>query len=152
MLEALIAGQTDSKEPATMAHGRLHATPAELEAALRSRVTAHHRFMLRLHLGQIDSIEEAIASIDKQVNDHDQHFRAAIELLKSVPWVGSLAAEVIVSEIGVEMDRFRTAGNLVSWAGFCPKNDESAGKRRSRRLKAGAPWLKTTLVQCAWGA
>jgi transposase len=152
MLEALIAGQTDPKELAAMAHSRLHATPAELEAALRGRVTAHHRFMLRLHLDQIDSIEEAIARIDKQVNDNDQHFRAAVELLKSVPGVGSLAAEVIVSEIGVEMDRFATAGNLVSWAGLCPKNDESAGKRRSNRLKAGAPWLKTTLVQCTWGA
>jgi len=70
----------------------------------------------------------------------------------ATPGVGSLAAEVIVSEIGVEMDRFASAGNPISWAGICPKNDESAGKRRSNRLKAGAPWLKTTLVQCAWGA
>jgi transposase len=152
MLEALIAGQTEPKQLAAMAHGRLQATPAELEAALRGRVTAHHRFMLRLHLDQVDSFDEAIARIDKQVSDNDQHFRAAVELLKSVPGIGSLAAEVIVSEIGIEMDRFATAGNLVSWAGLCPKNDESAGKRKSNRLKAGAPWLKTTLVQCAWGA
>ena len=73
-------------------------------------------------------------------------------MLKSIPGVGSLAAEVIVSEIGIEMNRFASAGNLVSWAGLCPKNDESAGKRRSNRLKAGAAWLKTTLVQCAWAA
>jgi transposase len=152
MLEALIAGQTDPKELAAMAHGRLQATPAELEAALRGRVTAHHRFMLRLHLDQIDSFDEAIARIDKEVKDNDKNFRAAVELLKSVPGVGSLAAEVIVSEIGIEMTRFATASNLVSWAGLCPKNDESAGKRRSNRLKAGAPWLKTTLVQCAWAA
>ncbi|MFP5276126.1 MAG: IS110 family transposase [Acidobacteriota bacterium] len=152
MLEALIAGQTDPGELAAMAHGRLQATPAELEAALRGRVTAHHRFMLKLHLDQIDSFDEAIARIDKEVNSNNQNFRSAVALLKSVPGVGSLAAEVIVSEIGVEMDRFATAGHLISWAGLCPKNDESAGKRRSNRLKAGAPWLKTTLVQCAWGA
>jgi transposase len=152
MLEALIAGQTDPKELAAMAHGRLQATPADLEAALRGRVTAHHRFMLRLHLDQIDSFDEAIARIDKEVKDNDKNFRAAVELLKSIPGIGSLAAEVIVSEIGIEMNRFATAGNLVSWAGLCPKNDESAGKRRSNRLKAGAPWLKTTLVQCAWAA
>ena len=135
-----------------MAHGRLQATPAELEAALRGRVTAHHRFMLRLHLDQIDSFDEAIARIDKEVKDNDKNFRAAVELLKSVPGVGSLAAEVIVSEIGIEMTRFATASNLVSWAGLCPKNDESAGKRRSTRMKKGAPWLKTVLIQCAWAA
>jgi transposase len=152
MLEALIAGQTDPKELAAMAHGRFQATPAELEVALRGRVTAHHRFMLKLHLDQIDSFDEAIARIDKEVKDNDKNVRATVELLKSIPGVGSLAAAVIVSEIGIEINRFATVGNLVSWAGLCPRNDESAGKRRSNRLKAGAPWLKTTLVQCAWGA
>ena len=121
MLEALISGRTDPKELAAMAHCRLQATPAELDAALRGRVTAHHRFMLKLHLDQIDSFDEAIARIDKEVKDNDKNFRAAVELLKSVPGVGSLAAEVIVSEIGIEMNRFATAGNLVSWAGLCPK-------------------------------
>ncbi len=134
MLEALISGQTDPRELAAMAHGRLQATPAALEAALRGRVTTHHRFMLRLHLDQIDSFDQAIARIDKEVKDNDKNFRAAVELLKSVPGVGSLAAEVIVSEIGIEMNRFTTAGNLVSWAGLCPKNDESAGKRRQAQV------------------
>jgi len=70
----------------------------------------------------------------------------------SVPGVGVLGAQVIVSEIGTDMSRFPSDGHLISWAGICPRNDESAGKRRSNRLRKGAPWLKTTLVQCAWAA
>ena len=58
----------------------------------------------------------------------------------------------IISEIGIDMSRFPTAGHLISWAGLCPRNDESAGKRRSNRMRKGAPWLKTTLIQCAWAA
>ncbi len=152
MIEALIDGKTDPKELAGLADGRLRATSAELEAALRGRVTAHHRFMLKLHRDQIDSLDEAIARIDKEVNDNDKSFRAAVALLKSVPGVSSLSAEVILSEIGIAMDRFATAGHLVSWAGLCPKNDESAGKRRSTRMRDGDPWLKTVLIQCAWSA
>jgi transposase len=79
-------------------------------------------------------------------------FRVAIEMLSTIPGLSSLSAEVIVSEIGIDMSRFPTEGHLISWAGLCPKNDESAGKRRSNRMKKGAPWLKTTLVQCAWAA
>jgi transposase len=78
-------------------------------------------------------------------------FHDAVRLLRSIPGVSDLTARVIVSEIGTDMTRFPTAGHLISWAGLCPRNDESAGKRRSTRLKR-APWLKTTLVQCAWAA
>src|SRR5579863_2510554 len=69
-----------------------------------------------------------------------------------MPGISETAARVIVSEIGYDMSRFPTAGHLVSWAGLCPRNDESAGKRRSTRIRKGAPWLKTALVQCGWGA
>jgi transposase len=79
-------------------------------------------------------------------------FRAAVKQLSSAPGVKALSAQVIVSEIGIDMSRFPSDGHLVSWAGICPRNDESAGKRRSNRLRKGAPWLKTTLVQCAWSA
>ena len=79
-------------------------------------------------------------------------FRQAVRLLRTIPGVSDLTAQVIVSEIGTDMSRFPTAGHLISWAGLCPRNDESAGKRRSTRLRKGAPWLKTTLVQCAWAA
>ena len=73
-------------------------------------------------------------------------------MLNAIPGVSRLSAEVIIAEIGIDMSRFETAGHLISWAGLCPNNDESAGKRRSTRMKKGAPWLKTTLVQCAWAA
>jgi transposase len=152
MIEALIAGQTDPEALAALAHGRIRATAPELEAALRGRVTAHHRFMLQLHLNHLDAVDAAIASIDKEVGANVEPFRVAIEMLTTIPGISSLAAEVLVSEIGIDMSRFQTVGQLLSWAGLCPRNDESAGKRRSNRMKTGAPWLKTTLIQCAWAA
>lgn len=152
MIEALIAGQTDPEALAALAHSRIHATRAELEAALRGRVTPHHRFMLRLHLDPLDALDAAIARIDMEVDGNVEPFRTAVERLTSIPGVSQLSAEVIVAEIGIDMGRFATEGHLISWAGLCPKNDESAGKRRSNRMKKGAPWLKTTLIQCAWAA
>ena len=139
MIEALIAGQTDPGTLADLAHRRLQASGAELEAALRGRVTAHHRFLLRLHLEQVDALDAAIARIDQEVDANVEPFRAAVEVLSSIPGVSSLSASVIVSEIGVDMSRFPSEGHLISWAGLCPKNDESAGKRRSTRMKKGAP-------------
>ena len=108
--------------------------------------------MLRLHLDQLDALDAAIGRIDKEVDSNVEPFRVAIEMLKTIPGVSRLSAEVIVSEIGIDRSRFPTEGDLISWAGLCPKNDQSAGKRRSTRMKKGAPWLKTTLVQCAWAA
>jgi transposase len=152
MLEALVAGESDPAKLAALAHPRLAATPERLREALRGRVTRHHRFLLRLHLDQIDGLDAAVARIDQEVEAHLAPFRAAVGLLTSVPGIGELAAQVIVAEIGLDMARFPSAGHLLSWAGLCPRNDESAGKRRSSRLRKGAPWLKTTLVQCAWAA
>jgi len=152
MIEALIAGETDPEGLAALAHRRIKATPDELEAALHGRVTRRHRFLLRLHLQQIDAIDAAIDQIDQEVDADVEPFRAAIALLTSIPGVSVLSAEIILAEIGRDMSRFPTAGHLISWAGLCPKNDESAGKRRSTRMRKGAPWLKTTLVQCAWAA
>ena len=120
--------------------------------ALRGQVTSHHRFLLRLHLRQIDALEAAVAEIDREVQADLEPFRAAVRLLSSIPGVSALSAEVIVAEIGTEMGRFPSAGHLLSWAGLCPRSGESAGKRRSTRLRHGAPWLKATLVQCAWAA
>jgi transposase len=152
IIEALIAGQTMPQALARLAHRRIHASTDELEAALRGRVTRHHRFLLKLHLDQIDAFDAAIARIDEEVSANVEPFRIAIEMLAAIPGVGDLSATIIVSEIGIDMSRFPTAGHLISWAGLCPKNDQSAGKRRSTRMKKGAPWLKSTLVQCAWCA
>jgi len=152
MIEALVAGETDPAQLAPLAHRRLRAPPEALCEALRGRVTRHHRFLLALHLRQIDALGEAIAAIDQEVEANLAPFRAAVRLLTTIPGVSALTARTIISEIGQDMTRFPSAAHLVSWAGLCPRNDESSGKRRSTRLRKGAPWLKTTLVQCAWAA
>src|SRR5712691_2898279 len=152
MIEALIAGESNPAKLARLANYRLKASQEKLREALRGRVTKHHRFLLRLHLNQIDALDASIATIDQQVEAGIAPFRVAVELVTSIPGVSDLGAQVIVSEIGTDMSRFPSEGQLISWAGMCPRNDESAGKRRSNRMRKGAPWLKTTLVQCAWAA
>ncbi len=152
MLNAIIAGETDPARLAALAHPGVKSPQAKLQEALRGRVTAHHRFLLKLHLGQIDQLDAAISTIDSEIEANLAPFRTAVELVSTIPGVGPLGAQVIVSEIGTDMSRFPNAGHLLSWAGLCPRNDESAGKRRSTRLRKGAPWLKTMLVQCAWAA
>ena len=152
MLDALIAGESDPARLAALAHAGVKCPQDKLREALRGRVTRHHRFLLQLHLRQIDALDAAIATIDQEVEGNLAPFRTAVELVSTVPGVSTLSAQVIVSEVGTDMSRFHTAGHLLSWAGLCPRNDESAGKRRSTRLRKGAAWLKTVLVQCAWAA
>jgi transposase len=106
MLEALIAGETDPLKLAVLVHRRIESSAAEIEAALRGRVTAHHRFLPQLHLDHVDALDTAIAHIDQEVDGNVEPFRAAIERLTTVPGVSRLSAEVIVSEIGLDMERF----------------------------------------------
>ena len=131
---------------------RVKATRQEVVEALRGHVSAHHRFMLKLHLGQIDALSKAITQIEEEAGERLAPFRQAAALLTTIPGISETAATVIVSEIGIDMSRFPSAAHLISWAGLCPRSDESAGKRRSTRIRKGAPWLKTLLVQCAWSA
>ena len=152
MIEALIAGESNPAKLARLANYRLKASQEKLREALRGRVTKHHRFLLRLHLNQIDALDAAIATVDQQVQAGIAPFRCAVELVTSIPGVSDIGAQVIVSEIGTDMSRFPSESHLISWAGMCPRNDESASTRRSNRVRKGAPWLKTTLVQCAWAA
>ena len=152
MIEALIAGESNPAKLARLANYRLRASQEKLREALRGRVTKHHRFLLRLHLNQIDALDAAIATVDQQVQAGIAPFRCAVELVTSIPGVSDIGAQVIVSEIGTDMSRFPSESHLISWAGMCPRNDESASKRRSNRVRKGAPWLKSTLVQCAWAA
>lgn len=152
ILEALIQGQTDPEQLAQLAVGSLRTKRVELVESLRGRLTTHHRFMLQLHLGLYDSVHTAVAAVDHQLEEQLHPFRQAAELLETMPGIGRIAAEVILAEIGPDMERFPTAGHLRSWAGLCPRMDESAGKKRSTRIRKGAPWLKTTLVQAAWAA
>jgi len=145
-------GETDPAKLAALAHPKVRAPQARLREALRGRVKRHHRFLLDLHLQQIDALDAGIAAIDREVDAGLASFRDAVKQLSTIPGVSELSAQVILSEIGVDMSRFATAAHLRSWAGLCPRNDESAGKRRSTRLRTGAPWLKATLVQCGWAA
>ena len=149
MIEALIAGQRDPAKLARLADPRVKASQETLRQALRGRVTRQHRFLLRLHLDQIDGLDAAIAKIDREVEAAIAPFRTAVEQISSVPGVKKLAALQIISEIGTDMSRFPNDANLVSWACICPRSDESAGKRRSTRIRKGSPWLKTALVQSA---
>jgi transposase len=152
MIEALIAGESDPVRLTELAHRRIKAPPEKLRAALHGRVTDHHRFLLRLHLKQIDGLSALIGELDQEVDSHLAPFRSAVEQLITMPGIKALAASTILAEIGVDMGRFPSAGHLLSWARLCPRNDESAGKRRSSRLKKGANWIKTTMIQCAWAA
>ena len=153
LLQALIDGHDDPQRLASCVVGnRLKASRAELAEALSGRIRAHHRFMLRLHLGHIDALDKAIADIEREVGLGLDSFRQAARLLSTMPGISAVSANVLIAEIGIDMSRFATAGHLLSWACLCPRNDESAGKRRSTRLRRGGIWLKTTLVQAAWAA
>jgi transposase len=152
ILNALIAGETDPNRLADLTRGRLKTTRADLLDALHGRITDHHRFMLKLHLAQIDALDVAITSIEARIGDALGPFRAAASLLTTMPGLSETTARVLIAEIGTDMTRFPTVGHLISWAGFCPRLDESAGKRRSTRTRQTSPWLKPTLINAAWAA
>ena len=152
VLAALIAGETDPERLADCTTGRLKASRADIIAAVHGRVTAHHRFLLKLHLSQVDALTAAVQQVERQADEVLRPFREAADRLQTIPGVSETVARVLVAEVGVDMAQFPTAGHLVSWAGLCPRLDESAGKRRSTRLRHATPWLKTTLVQAAWAA
>ena len=151
-LDALIAGETDPEKLADLARGRLRASRAQIVEALRGRMREHHRFMLQLHLAQVNALQSAIAQLEARLGERLEPFRENVKLLVTMPGISQTAAQVMASEMGMDMHRFPSADSLVSWAGMCPRSDESAGKRRSTRIRKGAPWLKTTLIQAAWAA
>lgn len=152
ILHALIAGETDPERLASLARGRIKASHRQLVDALHGRLTAHHRFMLKLHLDQIDAIEAGLTTLEARLTEALRPFRPAVDLLTTMPGISQTVAAVMLAEMGDDLRPFPTAAHLVSWAGFSPRLDESAGKRRSTRTRPSAPWLKTTMVQAAWAA
>jgi transposase len=164
IIKAMIAGITNPQKLAALAHRRIKATPQALCEALHGRVTDHHRFRLRLHLRQYDALDdeinrvgEEIARVIARIDDQREvagqaRFCTLRRELCNIPGISVLSADVILAEIGLDMGRFPTAGHLVAWAGLCPGQNESAGKQKPSKLRKGAPWLKTTLVQCAVSA
>lgn len=152
MLAAIVDGEDDPERLADLAKGNARKRRLELIEALRGHVTAHHRTMIRLHLDLVAALETALAQVDDAVGKALAPISHAVDLLKTVPGISDIAGHVVIAEIGTDMSRFPTPGHLVSWAGLCPKNDESAGKRRSTRVRKSGNWLKTTLVTAAWAA
>jgi transposase len=152
MLAAIIEGETDPERLADLARGNARHKRRELIESLHGRVTPHHRALLKLHLDLVNALQIALKEVDEAVGKALAPISYAAELLKTMPGVSDVVANVILSEIGADMSRFPTAGHLISWAGLCPRSDQSAGKRRSTRIRKGGPWLKTTLVTAAWAA
>jgi transposase len=152
ILKAIVAGETDPMKLAELGGPRLAATKSQLADALLGRVRPHHRFLIEQHLKTIEQLEETITAFDERIEAALEPFRDAIERLKEVPGLSETSVQILLAEIGADMSRFPTAGHLLSWAGLIPRLDESAGKRRSTRVKKGAPWLKPVLVQCAHAA
>jgi transposase len=152
MLRSMIAGEANPDRLAALASHALAASRQTLSEALQGRVSAHHRFLLKQQLQTIEHLEQVVAEFEAQIEAALPPFQAAIERLLTIPGVSKTAAHVIPAELGPDMSCFPTTAHLLSWAGLCPMLNESAGKVMSRRLRKGAPWLKTCLVQCAWAA
>jgi transposase len=152
MIRALIAGREDPEGLADLARQRLRRKLPELQAALRGRVTEHHRFLLRLLMSHLDSLEGLIATLGARIAAVMPPFAAVVERLQTIPGVGQRVAESLIAEVGTEMEPFPSAGHLASWAGMCPGHDRRAGKHRSGRTTKGDRWLRRTLTQAAWAA
>jgi transposase len=152
MLEALVSGTTDPSVLADLAKGRLRAKLPALREALEGRFDRLHGVWIGAILKHIDFLDEQIASLTEAIGEQIAPFEAAVELLRSIPGVQRRAAEVIIAEIGVDMSVFPDAKHLASWAGQCPGNDQSAGKRRSGKTRNGSKWLDWALEESALAA
>lgn len=150
MLEAVVGGEQDAEVLAELARGKLRAKLPALRQALDGRIQPHHRFLLERILAHIDFLEESIAHIQQQVAQRLGPYEEAMTLLLSIPGIQEVAAAAIISEIGVEMDRFPSAKHLASWAGVCPGNKQSGGKRLSGATRMGNTYLRAMLGEVAW--
>jgi len=147
MLNALMGGTTDADQLAELARGRLRSKLPALRQALVGRFRPHHAFLVGRLLAHIDYLEESILEISGRIAESVGPFGTVLERLVSIPGVGRRTAEVLIAETGADMSRFPSAAHLSSWAGMCPGNDESAGKRRSGKTRHGNPWLRDALVE-----
>jgi transposase len=152
MLAAIVAGTSDAAALADLAKGKLRRKREQLERALNGRVDAHHRLLLGMHLALIDVLDELVAQLNAEIADRLRPFQDELSRLDAIPGVGRATAEVLLAEIGADMTRFPTAGHLASWAGMCPGNYESAGKRAKGTTRKGSKFLRRALIEAARAA
>jgi transposase len=152
MLAALLAGEVEASVLAELARGRMRAKRDLLEQALQGHVKSHHRFLLTEQLADIDALDEAIERMSTEIAERVRPHEHLLQRLETIPGIKRRLAEVILAEIGPDMSRFPSARHLASWAGMCPGNNESGGKRLSGRTRKGSPWLRSGLVEAAHAA
>ena len=152
MLAALVAGRTDATELAQLAHGRLREKLPQLERALVGCVGPHQRFLVAEQLAHVDFLDAAIARVSTEIGERVRPDEEVLARLDTISGVGRAVAETLVAEVGADLTRFPSAKHLASWAGLCPGNHESAGKRRGGAIRKGSPWLRACLVQAAHAA
>ena len=152
MLDALVAGERDPQRLAELAKGAMRKKIPQLREALRGRFSEHHALIVGLALDNIRHLEAGIAKLDARIDEVIAPFSEARDRLDTITGVGKRAAEVIIAEIGADMSRFPTPGHLASWAGMCPGNNITGGKRRSGHTQHGDVWLRDVLTECAWAA
>jgi len=150
MIEAMIAGEQDPERLADLAQRRLRHRIPELQLALQGRVRDHHRFLLKEFLEEWRALGTRIQRIEEEIDRRIVPFEEAVALWQSIPGMDHVTACNLVAELGVNMGQFPSAQHLASWAGLCPGNNESAGKRRSGATRDGNKWLRRTLCQAAW--
>jgi transposase len=152
ILRTLIAGEREPAALAELAKGALRRKIPQLQEALDGRLGPHQRFLIAEQLAQVDFLDESIARVSAEIAERLAPEQEALARLDTIPGIGPWLAEALVSEIGTDMTRFASAAHLASWAGMCPGNNESAGKRKSGKTRKGSPWLRTLLVQAAHAA
>jgi transposase len=152
ILNELVQGNTDPALLAELAKGRLREKQDLLEKALRGTLKSHHRFMLAQHLSHIDFLDEAIERLDAQIGEQMRPFEATIQRWDSLPGINRRIAEIVIAEVGADLQPFEDADHLASWAGMCPGNNKSAGKRFSGKTRKGSKWLRRALIEASHGA
>jgi transposase len=152
MLDALVSGTTDPKLLAELARGRLRSKLVALREALAGRFRGHHAFLVGQILAHLDYLDEALSELSKRIEEQMRPFGEQIALLTSIPGIKTNTAQVILAEIGGDMRQFPDAAHLESWAGMCPGNRESAGKRRTAKTRKGSKWLRQALIEAALAA
>jgi len=152
MLRALIEGEAKPQEMAALDKGKLRNKIPELELALEGNIEEHHRFLLELQLQRLEAAEKDLATLKQRIQQKLEPYATEMQLLDEIPGVDWTVAAVIIAELDIDMTVFQTVSQLVSWAGICPGNNESAGKRKSSRITKGNVYLKTALVEAAASA